>query len=185
MPDSPLDHQDPNHTPPLTSASTTSEAPVPVAVDAVAPASAVPVQTESVPPVPAAEVPAPKLDEPVAQSGPGPSAPPSSAIVQPFDSSGTPPPANDAGSKKSSKGLVIGLVVLLLVLAGGAYAYRVYTNPATPKAATVTTSTTVAKDPTTDIVAPLQTLDVSMGELDSNLKDTDTVLGDSQGDLSE
>ena len=115
---------------------------------------------------------------------PAPAMPPPSAMVQPFDSGGTLPHTESQIKKKSAKGIIIALVVLL-VLAGGAYAYAVYGNPLEPKKAATASPAPTPADPTVDLAAPLQSLDASLGDLDTNLKDTDTTLGDKSGDLSE
>lgn len=129
---------------------------------------------------PPVEPAAPVQDEPKLQ--------PPSASVEPFDASGTLPPPEQVIPESPHTGLklIIGFVVVGLIGAGALAFYVMNDYSLSPKKPTSSATVKPAVvSYTIGLEASLQAVDVSLGDLSTNLKDSDTVLSDKQGDLSE
>jgi uncharacterized protein HemX len=130
----------------------------------------------------------PQVDpsQPVADTPPSLSPP--SATVEPFQSAGGPPPPVEAPKKRG--GNVVFLVLLLLIIAAATGGYYYWSQggslPFLGAKSTPTPSPQASNTSANpDLDTAMQAADESLGDVDSNLANADTVLGDKQGDLSE
>ena len=99
--------------------------------------------------------------------------------------SGGGPPAPEAKPKKGKGKLVVVILLLLAVVGGGGY-YLYQAGQLPFLASKATPSPTPSASPATgEFDADLKGVDTSVADVANALADTDTVLGDKQGDLSE